>query len=491
MKAVFFVTGAVERAVQELPRLRDGLPLDGFRVVVGTDLRGNVLQANGLAPEQVLGYTPAAWPWVWLRLVWFLGWTRRARVVCLPAGNCAALKLLAFALRGRVTFAVPGREALCLTLPQFLWLTWKTLGRRPGDICLVGTAGNPHLERILTDLHRRYPGAVIHALLAADACRLPADSTAPLNARALLAACRRQPRFAVRVIPCTGRGFEALKLLAWLLPLGCREIYNENGDFCSAREVHILLRHAWWRLSTALRAIPAELGWRLRLSLWRLRVWLTSRPERVTVLGSASGLYLKTIVADLRRRHPGAPIHALLPARLVAPAGRLFDSHTVLRPLSLHFWGDLLRLSVGRRRSGYFAIPCTNEGYTALKLLGFWLPLGLRKIYNENGDACQVRHVRMMVRHCLWRLGHSIFYQALTERQGRPWPLHAAHLFLYPLRLVAGAALLVAVRLRACLRDRFAPRRRPVPEEAALAEDMLAAAGGPVKRGEPVATGDP
>jgi len=491
MKGVVFVTGAVSRAVEELPRVGDRVAPGELRVVVAAGKREQFCQASGLPSEQLLAYSPARWVWVWLRLLWFLGWSGGAHVVCLAAGNSAALKLMAFALRGRVMFARAAAEAVTLTLPQFLGLAWKSWGRRSGAICLVGTAGREQLEQILADLRRRYPGTAIHALLPARADGLPADSLAPLSARALLEACRRQPRFVVRVIACTGDGYRALKLLAWCLPLGCREIYNENGDFCSAREVHVLLRHVWWRISSTLDAIPGQLGWRLRLALWRLRVWLTSRPERVTVLGSASGLYLKKIVADLRRRHPGAPIHALLPARRVGPAGRLFDSYTVLRPLANAFWRDLFSLSLGGRRSGYLVIPCTDEGCAGLKLVGFWLPLGLREIYNENGDACRVRDLRMMARHCLWRLGHSIFYQALVERRGRPWPLHVVHLLLYPWRLAAGAALLAAVRVRVGLRGRLAPSARPAREPAGVpAEDMLAAAGGGIKRGAPVVSSD-
>ena len=460
MKAVLFVTGAVHDVVEALPRASAGVPPEKVRVVVRAGQRAELVRAGAMAPHQVLGVSAVAWLWVWLRLLRFLGWSRQVRVVCLAAGHSRTLKLLAFMLRGRVTFTLPAGEAVPLSLPRFLWLSWKTFGRRAGDICLLGTAGGKQLERILADLRKRYPGRAIHALLPTRANGLSADSTARLTASALLEACRRQPRFAILVIPCTGNGLWALKLLAWCLPLGYREIYNENNDSYSARDVAVLVGHLWWRLRTVVPHL------------------LTRRPHRVTVVGSASGLYLKTIVADLRRRYPGAPLHGLLPAGLVGPAAHLFDSYSALRVFSPGFWGDLLSLSLGPKRSGHLVIPCTDEGYTPIKVLGFWLPLGLREIYNENGDAYLARCLRMLWRHFCWRLEHRIFYQALTVRRGRPWLLHLLHLLAYPLRLAAGAALLVWVLWR----SRRAPAPQAAPEEDTLSENVLAVANGPLAR---------
>lgn len=479
MKAVLFVTGEVGGAVEALGRVRSGLTSANLRVLVRVEQREELVRVSGLLPQQILGFTAAGWLWVWLRLFWFLGVSRQVQVICLAAGHSRALKLLAFALRGRVTFTLPAGEEVSLSLPRFLWLTWKTFGRRPGDICLLGTAEPKQLERIVADLRKRYPGRAIHALLSAQANGLPADSAAGLTAGTLLAACRRQPRFAILVIPCTGNGLRRLKLLAWCLPLGSREIYNENNDSYSARDGDVLLRHLWWRLATALRNLH-----------WRLSDWLTRRPNRVTVLGSASGLYLKTIVADLRGRYPGAPVHGLLPVHLVGPAAHLFDSYTPLRVFSPGCWRDLLSLSLGRNRSGHLVIPCTNEGYTHIKVLGFWLPLGLREIYNENGDAYLARRLRVLWRHFSWRLGHRIFYQALTVRRQRPWLLHLAHLLLYPLRLAAGAALWVGVLWRSRQGSRRVSGQPAAPEEGALSEDVLALANSQVQRGAPVVRGN-
>jgi hypothetical protein len=149
----------------------------------------------------------------------------------------------------------------------------------------------------------------------------------------------------------------------------------------------------------------------------------------------------------------------------------------VLDVFSAKFWLKILSLWVGPRRSGYLVVPCTNEGYAGLKLLGFCLPVGRRRIYNENGDSCLVRQFRMMARHIGWRLHHRIFYQVWSERRRRPWPLHLLHLFLYPFRLLAGAAVLLLVRWR----GRPCDYRAPAPvEESPETEDALSASHGPV-----------
>ena len=305
MKAVLFVTGEVGGAVEAVARVRSGLAPADLRVLVRVEQREELVRVAGLLPHQVLGFSANAWLWVWLRLLWFLGWSRQVQVICLTAGHSRALKLLAFALRGRVTFTLPAGEAISLALPAFLWLTWKTFGGRPGDICLLGTAERKQLDRIVS-----------------------------------------------------------------------------------------------------------------------------------------------------------------------------------LRVFSPGFWRDLLSLSLGRRRSGHLVIPCTNEGYTHIKVLGFGVPLGLREIYNENGDAYLARRLRLLWRHFSWRLEHRIFYQALTARRGRPWLLHLPHLLLYPLRLAAGAALLVRVLWGSRRGSRRVSSQPATPEEGALSEDMLALANGRVERAD-------
>lgn len=615
MKAIVFVNGTVEEAVEAVAEVRSGLPAEALRAVVPIHQRQQFIAAARLAPRQVLMYSSWLWPIVFLRLLCFLGLNRGPQVACLATDHSGGLKLLALSLRGRVSLRLPDGQVMQLTIGHFLWLAWQTSGRQPGDLCLIGAAQPEKLSSILADLRRRHPQARIHGLLSAEAAGLPVDSQQRLGLRGLLAACRRRPRFAGVVIPLTGGGRLGIKLCAWLLPLSYRELYNENNDSFPARDLPALLRHMRWRSGNAwldfvillrritarataippgvtvlgsasearlaavvsdvrrrhparchgllppellalaplfdsvtllnmaapgtwralfvlafgrhrsgylvipctgeghgllkavigllplgrreiynenndvysvreLRVLIRHVGWRVRGALRELperaqrwRDWLVLPPNRVTVVGSASGLYLKAVVADLRRTYPGAGVHALLPASLVKPAAHLFDSYTVLDVLSPRLWLKVARLAAGSRRSGYLVIPWTNEGYTAVKLLGFFLPLGRRRVYNENGDSCLVRQWRMMARHARWRLHHRIFFQTWSERRGRLWPLHVVHLLLYPVRLLAGAALLLFVRLR----GRSIDYRVPLAgEEPSKTEEVLSAPQGPI-----------
>ncbi len=218
------------------------------------------------------------------------------------------------------------------------------------------------------------------------------------------------------------------------------------------------LRYAAWRAGDAL-----ENGWnRVRYGIWwigdrALSTWYASiaLPPGITVIGSASGYYMKDIVMDLRRKHPGQLLYGLLPEHLIAPAGVLFD-HAI--PLSA---GNLIRHMFGPNRTGYLAIPCTNEGYNRYKLMAAFLPLGRRLIYNENGDGYPLRRWKTVIEHGFWRLRHRLFYQAFTQRRGRSLPVLWMHLLLYPFRLLAGAVVIAGIRLQAHL-------RRPAPAPAPL-----------------------
>ncbi len=319
---------------------------------------------------------------------------------------------------------------------------------QPQRFVVVGSAPGARLARVVANLRRRCPRAPVYGLLrSAQTAEAGALFDAAFGWHELGKLRRRlmgSRRSTYVVIPCTREGHNLLKLAGWLLPLGFHQFYNENDDFYPAREVRTLAAHLWRRL-------------------WEL-------PPGVTVLGSASGYYLKGIVQDLRRRRPDEPIHALLPPRLEGPAGALFDSVTMMRTSAPSTWWTLLRRAFGTKRTGWYVIPCTNEGFYGLKLLCWLLPLGRREIYNENCDSYTLRSVGMLARHAAWRLHHRLFYQALTERRDRPWPLHVIHLLLYPARLLAGAALLAEVRLRAAWQSRPAevapqpePRRGELP----------------------------
>jgi hypothetical protein len=357
------------------------------------------------------------------------------------------MKLAAYGIRGKVVFVRENGRAP-LGLWQFVSFTLTKM--RGNRALLIGAAAAETLLRLEADLRQRRPHVPVHVLRP--------------SLFEFLKVARHWKNYRYVSIPWTREGHNVLKLAAWLLPCGRREIYNEAGDSFSVRLVGTLAAHVgrramertialWngvrfvaWRTGDALRAAWNGLCYAAWWSGDRaLAAWyhmLAIRPG-VTVIGSASGYYMKDIVAELRRKHPGEPIYGLLPARLVGPTGKLFDAVIPLAALSI------LGHALGRKRTGYLAIPCTNEGYNRYKLLGALLPLGRRVIYNENHDGYSVRSGSMLVEHGFWRLRHRLFYQALTERRGRSRLVVAMHLLLYPFRLMAGAAVLAGIRLRA------------------------------------------
>ncbi len=463
MKTVFFATGGVSEAAREIAELSGGLTAGSLRVVAPAALAKELRAATG---AEILVYRPSAIPLLLLRLWAFLRW-EAAEVVCLsPGPSYRTLKLVAYGLRGRVEFIRPDRRRtrrglvevtnlrgrvkfirpdrgrVRLGLGAFLWVCASRLWARENGVVLVGSASPETLARLEGDLRRRRPGSPIYVL-------------GKLSVAEFARLALQWRRFRYLSIPWTAEGHNLLKLAAWLLPCGRREIANEHGDSFSVRRVGVMARHVWWRL--------VDGWWRLWRRLWKL-------PPGVTVLGSASSYYLKDIVADLRRRHPGEPICGLLPQRLVIPAGALFDSVIPLGPFSPATWSALLRRCLGRARAGWYVIPCTNEGFRWIKLTCWLLPCGRREIYNENHDGFLLRSWAVVARHVVWRLRPRLFYQAVTERGGRLWPLHVIHLIVYPFRLLAGAGLLAVVRLRSLwLRPPVTaatPQRQPLPPAA-------------------------
>lgn len=477
MKAVLFATGPVDAAVAEAHALKARLGADAV-TVVGAPADVAALQA------QVGGEVFAARLSLIPRLRALLG-SGPAEVVCLsngPSGH-RFMKLMAYALRGRVIFVRPEARAP-LSLSAFCWFTLSRLWARGNGALLVGCAAPETLERLAADLRLRRPGATVEVLSnpgLVDFARV----------------VQQWRRYYYMSIPWTGEGHNILKVAAWLLPCGSREIYNEAGDSFSVRRLGVLvahigrrireqrarlgagigtgLRYARWRVGDAFRSAWNGLGYAawwigdrsrtawngLRYGVWwigdrALSSWyaMLSVPRGITVVGSASGYYMKGIVADLRMKHPGEELYGILPDRLVGPASPLFDHVIPMRAAAI------LRHAFGKSRTGYVAIPCTNEGYNRYKVLGGLLPLGRRLIYNENGDGYPVRRVSMMVEHCFWRLRHRLFYQAFTERRGRSWLTLAMHLLLYPARLVAGAFVIAGIRLRAS-----SPRPEPEPQQ--------------------------
>jgi hypothetical protein len=491
MKAVLFATGSLDTAAAEARALRERLGAESVTVVAAP---GEVATLREQCECEVL---PGGISNV-LRLRAALG-SGDAEVLCLSNGHGhRAMKLLAYALRGSVIFVRPGGRAP-LSLPAFFWFTFSRWLRANGAL-LIGSASPATLERLAADLRVRRPDAVVEVL-----------ANPGLLDFARVAWHWRRYRYLS--IPWTGEGHSLLKAAAWFLPCGQREIYNEAGDSFAVRRVGVLLAHigrrmrdqtvrlwnglryAAWRAGDGLRTIwnglryaawwtrdrARSAGNGLRYAAWwigdrtlsagnglRYAAWwigdrtlsawygMLAIPPGITVIGSASGYYMKGIVADLRKKHPGAPVYGILPDRLIAPASRLFDRVIPMRA------GAILRHAFGRTRTGYFAIPCTNEGYNRYKVLGALLPLGRRLIYNENGDGYPVRRLSTMVEHGFWRLRHRLFYQAFTEHRGRSWLVLGMHLLLYPFRLVAGAFAIAGIRLRS-----KGPRRDvPIPAPA-------------------------
>jgi hypothetical protein len=476
MKAIVFSKDAAG-ALRELERTAAGVPAAAVRVVVAAGESRAVRASGRLPAEQVLAYSGSRWLLVWLRLLWFLKLSS-ARLVATAAPHAPGMKMLALALRGRLLLAREEGDCAALSLGQFLLLAWKTAGRRVGDVCLVGTASPGQLRLVLQALRKRCPASRIHALLPAG-CELPSDSTGPLSVRGLLAACRRRPRFTTVVIPWSGEGSNLLKALAWFVPLGFRQIYNENLDCYSARELGTLFRHLRWRAVQALAAAADRLVLAVRRSPQRLkdfflslvvalrRGWQWSKdgclelwsalirvPGRVNILGTASPERLRAIVAVTRRRYPGAPCHGLLPARR-AGCAELFDSVTIVRCFSPASWMAVFRLAFGPARAGYFVLPLTREGHLLTKLVFWFLPLGRREIYNENYDFCSARELGVLGRHLLWRLrsrprpvtvtvlgtASGLFLQKILADLRRKYP-HAPIHGLLPARLIAPAAKL-------------------------------------------------
>jgi hypothetical protein len=461
MKAVLFATGPMDHAAAEAGALRQRLGPDAVQVVAAPGEAKAFLHAASVLPPAGDVSVLEAGPLVVFK-IWMAVGLSSTEVFCLSHQQAHGkahrfLKLLAYAVRGRVVFVRrDGRAPLGLW--AFLSVTLSRLWARENGALLVGSASAATLRRLEADLRQRRPGSAVHVL----------ENPSLVD---FLRVIRHWRLYCYLSIPWTGEGHNVLKLFAWLLPCGHREIYNEVGDSFSVRLAGTLLAHIgrrmrervvaiwngvryaiWWcgdRVKAAWNGVRYASWWTgdTLLSTWyrMVALWhsLFVLPPGVTVIGSASGYYLKAIVADLRRKHPGEPIYGVLPARLVKPAGPLFDAVIPMRPSAI------LGHAFGPNRTGWSAIPCTNEGYNRFKLLGCLLPLGRRKIYNENGDGYPVRSGRMLVTHGFWRLRHRLFYQAFTERRGRPWPVLAMHLFLYPFRLVAGAGLLILVRLRA------------------------------------------
>lgn len=236
-RAIFSLDAA--GALREYERLSPSGSGDDIRVVVGRAELTQLLASGRVPASVVRAYSSRVWPWLLLRLLFFLGLSRTA-IVCTASPHARGMKLLALALRGRVALAHLDGSQRPVSLAHFLWLAWQTFGRHAGNVCLVGATSTARLRRILDDLRARYPEASIHALTPGVARELPADSFDHLSARALLKACLRQPRFATLVIPCAGDGPGPAEGAGLLSASGLpRNLQREPGLLSGAPSGHV------------------------------------------------------------------------------------------------------------------------------------------------------------------------------------------------------------------------------------------------------------
>jgi hypothetical protein len=447
-KLIYVAAATPSEAAADLRRL-GLLPLgDRLRVVVPARLAPQ-LESLVLFPRAILWrYRLFSAVWLWLRLIFFLGFSRDAEVVVYsPAGGARFLKLLALSLRGRVSFSDGRGNRVPFSIGKVLHTGLRRRLAARGPICLIGAAAPGMLHAILASLRARYPEAPVHGVLPAalaaevhgcdslEVIRHP-DPAAYLR---LLRRSIGRGRFRRIILPWTEEPFTALRWMAWLLPLGRVEIYNENLDAFSGRSIRRLLSHWFWRK--------------------RLREKQRRRTLPVGVVGSASSFYLEKILPVVRVQCPGVPVQALLPESLAGPASHLFDAVEVLRGNFLAQWRQARRF-VARRNFQCWILPCTNEPYARMKFFALLLPLARRRIYNELADGFAARELGTLYGHCLWRLRDHLSFQIVTGAAGSNRPARAGHLVSYAVRLLAGAVLLA----RTLLRARFLPRpSRPTP----------------------------
>jgi hypothetical protein len=264
VKVVYFATGSLEEVIADFSRLRSSINGAAFRVVAPPEGAQQLAKATSLEPHELILYRPMHAPWLWLRLITFLGLSRRAEVVCLTSPQrFRFLKLLALTLRGRVVFSpVSGRRAPLgfLDLAR-IWLRQARDGRercrRHLPIGVIGSASGYYLERIVPAVRARYPNARLHGLLLPSATMRTQglfDSVRTIDTSffGVLGEFRRLRHDGAQyqrwIIPCTNEPYRYLKVLSFLWPLRRRQIYNELADGFAVRSVRTLIRHFQWRL---------------------------------------------------------------------------------------------------------------------------------------------------------------------------------------------------------------------------------------------------
>ena len=453
-KVIYVAAAPPGEAAADLRRLGLLEQRDSLRVVVPGRLAPELKSRAMLSQGVLLRYAAIAAPWVWLRLMIFLGLSSENGIIVFsPAGRSRLLKLVSLALRGRVSFSDGNGSCVPFSLGSVLQAGWRLRFAARGPICLIGSASPGSVRAIFADVRRRYPDAPVHGVLPAalagsadglDSVEVAEHSGLGAYVR-IVRRCVGRGRFRRIILPWTNEKSAALRWMGWLLPLWRVEVYNEHLDAFPGRNLGRLLGHWLWRS--------------------RLRKKQHRRTLPVGVIGSASSFYLEKILSVLRAEHPGVEIHGLLPEALAAPAAGLFDSTEILRGGFFAQWLEARRFVRRRKEYQCWVVACTNEPYAAMKFLAFLLPLARRRIYNELGDGFVAREGRTLYRHYLWRVRDHLSYQIVAGAAGGSWITRLGQLVLYSGRLLAGAAVLRKARFRS--------RRIPEVSRTAPRVDLL------------------
>ena len=412
-KIIYFATGNPASVADDLRAHFPNRDAASLRVVVPAPQASALLDCSSIPPACLIRFHSQLAPWIWLRLIWFAGIFSQTEIICWTTQHQHRfLKLFAFSLCGRVTFAQESGFRSSHSLVHLIWLEIRTALFPKWPVLIVGIASPPLIRNILADLRRSQPRAEFHGLLADPARDFAADFdfAIPMNASSM-GAFFQALRFGLRfpfstvAVPWDGNGHLALKCLLWLLPVWRLYVYNENLDVSSARNPVFLLRHFAWRIEKW-----RERQW-LRIEKWRERRREIRRKLPVGIVVSSSPDYLPKILASVRACYPGVKLHALAPVELTTALKSHFDSFTTLPP---GFRGFSMALTFSLRSRGRFKawiVPFTNESYPWLKLMAFLLPLQKRQIFNELGDGFAARNPFFLLSHFYWR------YLQIRERK--------------------------------------------------------------------------
>ena len=228
---------------------------------------------------------------------------------------------------------------------------------------VIGSASTFYLQAILLDLRKRYSGVQVHAILP-PSLEVPADGMfdrITVLRGGFFAAWAQAWRFVARtkhqawIVPCTNESYSRMKVLAFLLPLRSRQIYNELADRFAARELRTFYGHCLWRLRDQLcyQIIAGAVGsnWFARwtqlflysgrllagaAALWRVRLH-SGRAIQTAIPAPRIGLLLQNRNGDGRdlldsdRTLPAAPSMGSVDVAQVPVKGSFRKLHDAIR----------------------------------------------------------------------------------------------------------------------------------------------------------------